>query len=240
MVDKHEEITLPIVLSCNYQSDITYPGQKQFDCGNPVIDKFVRASLKKSVRNSDCAAKALIDRQSGELIGICTFTAYSLEKQRVSGVLQGSQPSEIGVVRLVMLGVARKYQKRGFGQDLLCDFFEHVKIIHQALPIKGVYLDADPAAINFYARLGFVQLSATPNAFGAVPMFWRFSIFSRLRLLSPPARASLPQPGAEQRYHFVQFAPAFSNSTSLPLMVAVAATIVVLTVAQDFRSNSGL
>ncbi|MCW0134846.1 hypothetical protein OIU89_11365 [Escherichia coli] len=79
MVDKHEEITLPIVLSCNYQSDITYPGQKQFDCGNPVIDKFVRASLKKSVRNSDCAAKALIDRQSGELIGICTFTAYSLE-----------------------------------------------------------------------------------------------------------------------------------------------------------------
>ena len=76
MVDKHEEITLPIVLSCNYQSDITYPGQKQFDCGNPVIDKFVRASLKKSVRNSDCAAKALIDRQSGELIGICTFTAY--------------------------------------------------------------------------------------------------------------------------------------------------------------------
>lgn len=27
MVDKHEEITLPIVLSCNYQSDITYPGQ---------------------------------------------------------------------------------------------------------------------------------------------------------------------------------------------------------------------
>ena len=160
MVDKHEEITLPIVLSCNYQSDITYPGQKQFDCGNPVIDKFVRASLKKSVRNSDC-----------ELIGICTFTAYSLEKQRVSGVLQGSQPSEIGVVRLVMLGIARKYQKRGFGQDLLCDFFEHVKIIHQALPIKGVYLDADPAAINFYARLGFVQLSATPNAFGAVPMF---------------------------------------------------------------------
>lgn len=79
MVDKHEEITLPIVLSCNYQSDITYPGQKQFDCGNTVIDKFVRASLKKSVRNSDCAAKALIDRQSGELIGICTFTAYSLE-----------------------------------------------------------------------------------------------------------------------------------------------------------------
>lgn len=171
MVNLPEERALTPMLSCNYQSDITYPGQKHFDCGNPVIDKFVRTSLKKSVRNSDCAAKALIDSNSGELIGICTFTAYSLEKQRVSGVLQGSQPSEIGVVRLVMLGVARKYQKQGYGQDLLCDFFEHVKIIHQALPIKGVYLDADPAAINFYVLLGFVQLSDTPNAFGAVPMF---------------------------------------------------------------------
>lgn len=171
MVNQPEESALPQVLSCNYQSDITYPGQKHFDCGNPIIDKFVRASLKKSVRNSDCAAKALIDRNSGELIGVCTFTAYSLEKQRVSGILPGSQPSEIGVVRLVMLGVARKYQNQGYGQDLLCDFFEHVKIIHQALPIKGVYLDADPAAINFYSRLGFVQLSAIPNAFGAMPMF---------------------------------------------------------------------
>lgn len=113
MVDKHEEITLPIVLSCNYQSDITYPGQKQFDCGNPVIDKFVRASLKKSVRNSDCAAKALIDRQSGELIGICTFTAYSLEKQRVSGVLQGSQPSEIRCCQISHVGGSTEVSKAG-------------------------------------------------------------------------------------------------------------------------------
>ena len=123
MVDKHEEITLPIVLSCNYQSDITYPGQKQFDCGNPVIDKFVRASLKKSVRNSDCAAKALIDRQSGELIGICTFTAYSLENNAFLASFRVSQPSEIGFVRLVSVGGAWKYQKRGFGQDLLCGIF---------------------------------------------------------------------------------------------------------------------
>ena len=133
-----------------------------------------------------------------------------------------------------MLGVARKYQKRGFGQDLLCDFFEHVKIIHRALPIKGVYLDADPAAINFYTRLGFVQLSARPNVFSD-SAYSRGLDYYRLR----PGLV-LPQPGTEQRYHFCSIAPAFSNSTSLPLMVAVAATIVVLTVAQDFRSNSGL
>lgn len=123
------------------------------------------------MRNSNCAAKALINKQSSKLISICTFTAYSLKKQRVSSVLQSSQPSKISVVKLVMLKVAQKYQKQSFSQNLLCNFFKHVKIIHQALPIKKVYLNANSAAINFYARLSFVQLSATPNAFGAVPMF---------------------------------------------------------------------
>lgn len=157
--------------TCNYQADITYPGQKHFECGNAVIDKFVRTSVKSSVRNGDCAAKAIVDRETGELVAICTFTAYSLEKKKVNGVLQGSQPSELGVVRLVILGVATKYQKQGYGEEMLLAFLEHVKIIHEALPIKGVYLDADPAAVNFYIRLGFVELPEPPNPWGAIPMF---------------------------------------------------------------------
>jgi RimJ/RimL family protein N-acetyltransferase len=159
------------VMFCTYQADITYPGQKHFDCGNAIINSFVRGSLKKSVRDNNCAAKALIDEKTGELIGICSFSAYSLTRERISRVLSASLPSEVGVVRLIMLGVAIPHKNRGYGSDLLSEFFDHVKIIHEALPLKGVYLDADPAAINFYARLGFVTLDEAPNAFGAVPMF---------------------------------------------------------------------
>ncbi|UUR32634.1 GNAT family acetyltransferase [Shigella flexneri] len=150
----------------------------------------LRASLKKSVRNSDCAAKALIDRQSGELIGICTFTAYSLERQRVSGVLQGSQPSEIGVVRLVMLGGARKYQKRGFGQDLLCDFFEHVKKFTRHYQLKGFILMLTLPPLTFMLVSALFSFQRHQMLLVLYLCFWRFSIFSRLRLLSPPARAS--------------------------------------------------
>lgn len=159
------------LMVCAYQSDITYPGVKHFDCGNAVINSFVRNSLKKSVKNGNCAAKALIDEKTGALIGVCSFTAYSLDKSKLAGTIGGSLPNDVGVVRLIMLGVATKEQKKGYGQDLLCEFFEHVKLIHQALPVKGVYLDADPDAVSFYARLGFVELNEPPNAFGAVPMF---------------------------------------------------------------------
>ncbi|MFZ3388286.1 GNAT family N-acetyltransferase [Buttiauxella gaviniae] len=159
------------VMVCAYQADITYPGNKHFDCGNAVINSYIRNSLKKSVKDGNCAAKALIDATTGELLGACTFTGYSLEKGKLTGVITSSLPNEVSVVRLIMLGVATKEQKKGYGQDLLMEFFEQVKLIHHSLPVKGVYLDADPLAINFYARLGFVQLNEPPNVFGAVPMF---------------------------------------------------------------------
>lgn len=50
MVDQHDSSDeVNLVMSCNYQADITYKSQKHFECGNPVIDKFVRSSLKRSV-----------------------------------------------------------------------------------------------------------------------------------------------------------------------------------------------
>ncbi|WP_431638406.1 GNAT family N-acetyltransferase [Enterobacter mori] len=159
------------LMVCAYQADITYPGVKNFDCGNAVINSFVRGSLKKSVKDGNCAAIALIDKESGELLGFCSFSAYSLERGKLAGTIGGSMPNDVGVVRLNMLGVATKEQNKGHGQDVLCEFFERVKVIHQALPIKGVYLDADPKAVNFYKRLGFVELKEPPNAFGAIPMF---------------------------------------------------------------------
>ncbi|MEQ5633797.1 GNAT family N-acetyltransferase [Providencia manganoxydans] len=159
------------VVACTYQANMNYPGQKKFDCGNKVVNSYVRGSLKQNVRDGNCAAKVLIDSNTGELIAACSFSGYTLEKSRLAGVIQGSLPNGLAVVRLVMLGVATNHQNKGYGQDLLLEFFEHVKLIHEALPVKGVYLDADPKALNFYARLGFVQLNEPPNTFGAIPMF---------------------------------------------------------------------
>ena len=70
-----------------------------------------------------------------------------------------------------MLGIASNYQKKGYGQDLLCDFSSTSKSFTSHYQSKVFTTDADPDAINFYARLGFVQLQEPPNAYGAVPMF---------------------------------------------------------------------
>ncbi|OTA19054.1 acetyltransferase [Xenorhabdus beddingii] len=157
-------------LCLNYQSDMIYPGQKAFDCGNHVINRYVRSSLKNNVANGNCVAKALIGAKTGELFGVCNFTGYSLAKSRLSGVLTGSMPSELSVVRLVMLGVSVKHQKKGYGHLLMREFLEHAIKVHRVMPIKGIFLDADPDAVTFYTLLGFVELGVpAPN--GTTPMF---------------------------------------------------------------------
>ncbi|WP_244590643.1 GNAT family N-acetyltransferase [Xenorhabdus mauleonii] len=88
----------------------------------------------------------------------------------MSGVLTDSMPSDLFVVRLVMLGVSVKHQKQGYGHILMREFLEHVIKVHHVMPIKGIFLDADPDAVAFYTLLGFVELGIpAPN--GTTPMF---------------------------------------------------------------------
>lgn len=159
------------VLIRNYDSAVLYPGVKQFDCGNRIINAFARNSLKKAVNEGNCAAKVLIKKESSHFIGLCTYTGYSLMKERLMGIFSGSLPAELAVIRLVMLGVSVNEQNKGFGQSLLHAFFEQVKQVHALLPLKGVFLDAEPAAIPFYARLGFVELPKSSHEMRTVPMF---------------------------------------------------------------------
>ncbi|MDX7991767.1 N-acetyltransferase [Xenorhabdus littoralis] len=154
----------------NYQSDMTYPGQKNFDCGNNVINRYVRSSLKNNVANENCVVKALVDAKTGELLGVCSFTGYLLAKSRLSGVLNGSMPSDLSVVRLVMLGVSVKHQKKEYGHILMREFLVHAIKVHHVMPIEGIFLDADPDAVEFYTLLGFVELGM-PASNGATPMF---------------------------------------------------------------------
>ncbi|MBD2809722.1 N-acetyltransferase [Xenorhabdus sp. Vera] len=149
---------------------MTYPRQKNFDCGNHVINRYVRSSLKSNVTNGNYVAKVLIDTQTDELLGVCSFTGYSLAKSRLSEVLSGSMPSDLSVVRLVMLGVSVKHQKKEYGHILMREFLVHVIKVHYVMPIEGIFLDADPDAVEFYTLLGFVELGI-PASNGTTLLF---------------------------------------------------------------------
>ncbi len=130
----------------------------RFDCGNEMINAFVRKSLKKRIKRHLSQGYVLLDPK-GVFVGFYTLDTFSIgreqfgNKERPSGL-----PPMVPVVKLGMLGVGRTFQGRGLGKRLLRDAMYKVKEISEIAGCTGLYLLAEKDAVSFYRSLGFHSL----------------------------------------------------------------------------------
>ena len=135
----------------------TYKGQKQFDCNNDMINRFVQKNLKKRVKKHLSQAYVLLENE--RFIGFYTLDSFSIAKDnfelenRPSGL-----PPIVPVVKLSMLGIDKSLQGQGLGKRLLRDVFFKVYQISKLAGCAGIYLLAEKDAISFYKNLGFVGI----------------------------------------------------------------------------------
>lgn len=150
---------------------IVYAGKKQFDCGHAVINKFVQNSLVAQVKQQLSVAYVLTDADKNDLfVGFFTIAHHALDASSLSTLQLGSLPRKIPCARLIMLGVDQAYKGQRLGQRLMKQALLITKSAALQMGCYGLYLDADPKAIVFYQKLGFVLLDGdkTPQP---SPMF---------------------------------------------------------------------
>lgn len=141
----------------SYQTDKTYKNQKKFDCGNAVINKFAAQSLKSQVRKHLSKAYVLTGDQDS-FMGFYTLCAFSLIANQFDGFRNAGLPASIPCIRLIMLGVDKNYQKLGYGRDLLVHAIDKMLEAAQHIGVYGLYLDAEPKAVDFYLKHAFTLL----------------------------------------------------------------------------------
>ncbi len=142
-----------------FEPTTSYFQQKKFDCGNRIINKFVHSSLKKQVSQHFSQAFVLLDLEENERFSaFYTLTSFKLQANELERLSKGSLPRDIPCVRLVMLGVNLSLQGHGIGRKMVSDALHRVHRASKDIGIYGLYLDADPAATNFYLSLGFTRL----------------------------------------------------------------------------------
>ncbi|GHT96120.1 N-acetyltransferase [Betaproteobacteria bacterium] len=134
----------------------TYGNIKQFDCGHPVINSFVRNSLKSQVKKNLSVAYVITDRrQNHRFVGFYTITQYTIDVSALSALSLGSLPRSVPCSRLVMLGVDKHYKGLQLGTKLMRHALLLTQSVARQIGSFGLYLDADPLAIGFYQKLGF-------------------------------------------------------------------------------------
>jgi GNAT superfamily N-acetyltransferase len=153
---------------------LKYAGFNQFDCQHPLINKFVKTSLKQQVKKGLSIAYVLLaESESADVdrfVGFYTIANHSIPLSALVNIQAESLPKIIPCARLIMLGIDVSDAKKGLGSQLMNHAFDVVKMSASSMGCYGLYLDADAGAIQFYKKLGFVLLEGekTPNP---SPMF---------------------------------------------------------------------
>ena len=154
-----------------------YAGYNQFDCQHALINKFVKDSLKKQVKQGLSVAYALLEESpdahsADRFVGFFTIANHSISLEALSTLQLGSLPRTIPCVRLIMLGINHNDARQGLGTDLMNYAFKITKESSKHIGCYGMYLDADAGAVakGFYQKLGFKFLEGdkSPNP---SPMF---------------------------------------------------------------------
>lgn len=142
-----------------YEPALTYTGQKQFDCAHAVISSFVHNSLKSQVKKNLSVAYVLTDAdEENRFVGFYTIAQHMIDVSLLSNLQLGSLPRKIPCSRLVMLGIDKRYKRQSFGSLLMKHALTVTRSVAHQIGSFGMYLDADPLALNFYQKLGFVLL----------------------------------------------------------------------------------
>lgn len=153
---------------------VKYAGFNQFDCQLHPVNKFVKDSLKKQVKQGLSVAYVLLEEgENGSpdrFVGFYTIASHAIALSALSVMQLGSLPKMIPCIRLIMLGIHSGDAKKGYGSQLMNHAFDVVKTHAQGIGCYGLYLDADVGAVAFYRKLGFVLLEGdkSPNS---SPMF---------------------------------------------------------------------
>lgn len=160
-----------------FDSTAKYAGYNQFDCQHLQINKFVKGSLKKQVKQGLSVAYVLLEEGQGinpvdRFVGFFTIASHSIALDGLSTLQLGSLPKIIPCVRLIMLGINHADTNKGLGKMLMNHAFDITRAGAQSIGCYGMYLDADAGAVakGFYQKLGFLLLEEdqSPNP---SPMF---------------------------------------------------------------------
>lgn len=133
--------------------------RSDFRCGEPDLDRFFEHYAGQSQFKLRLTV-TYVATVGEKIIGFATVTGATLDRATVpSAKLRKRLPAyPVPVLRLARLGVDQRAQGQGVGQALTAHVLALALTQRDAIGCLGVVVDAKPASVAFYAKLGFLDL----------------------------------------------------------------------------------
>lgn len=146
-------------------------GLKQFDCGDKIINGYLRDNFLSHIQNSSRAGGMLLNgADSDKIVAFYAISTVTINSREYSASFTKKFPNNIPVLKVWMIGVDKTYQSQGIGKKLIATIFAKAIESAKNTGCVGIVLDAVENRISFYESFGFIQLEmAKPD--GSLPMF---------------------------------------------------------------------
>ena len=138
-----------------------------FSCGIDQVDNFFRRTANKLTKAGNVRTFVMVGAK-GELIGFYATNAHAIDYTELPERFARTRPAHgnIPAAYISMIGVDRRFQRQGYGGDLLVDCLTRLAGAAEALGIAVIMLDVlncgDPEKVTrrltLYTSYGFEPL----------------------------------------------------------------------------------
>jgi len=143
--------------------------KKEFDCGNSMLNNYIRQQAKQDVKRDLSACFVLNDRLMQKMIGYYTLSSNSIPKEDFPDHLIKRIPPSYVTLPTILLGrlaIDQEFKGKRYGELLLIHALNRCVEISQNLGILAVVVDPiDEGAVRFYMKYGFMELHGTGKMF---------------------------------------------------------------------------
>lgn len=134
--------------------------RKNFSCGEIELDYYFQKFAGQN-QFKHFVGTTYISTDDKTIFGFITVSAGSLMRDELPQTVRKKFPLyPLPVLHITRMGVDVNYQNRGVGRELIATAFRLAVEQKKMVGCIGVLIDAKVDAVEFYKKLGFVELEA--------------------------------------------------------------------------------
>jgi len=138
--------------------------KKSFECGQSLLDDYIRKQAKQDVSRELSACFVLADESAG-VKGYYTLSSNAVRRDDFPEELIKKLPpsySDLPTILLGRLAIDQSLQGQGYGEILLINALNRCVEISRSIGTLAVVVDPiDESAERFYSNYGFILLPGT-------------------------------------------------------------------------------
>jgi len=140
--------------------------RQSFDCGSTPLNLYLQRFALQTKNKNSSRTFILVDKQNPHLIiGFYTLVIAEVQCAHLPDTYAKKYKPVMPGINLARLAVDERFKGRGYGELLLMDALNNIKITAEKVGIAACFVDAKEGVGHFYIKYGFISFPVDPDRY---------------------------------------------------------------------------